>query len=342
MKRPSRRAPTRRSAAPLVAFVLLLAACSGAESDPAPDTSRAGSESSNGTVDVSRLLFLRGRVMFSLDLETGAERRLAEMPSQDVFTFGGDFVVVEDRGAGGDFAERPFISIRSASGQVLDEVGEGFAPLVSDDGRIAFLRSSGERLCEGEVCLGALEVLVADASGASPRRLLPPGEWHPLAWAGDSLIVADGARPDRALVIGADGGERELPFAPNEIWDATAEHVIVVRDGLASWALATEERTPIVADGIPAEGDITGSEVTVVMLERSRSRLARFSLPGGDVRLLPGSDGAMGPVLTSSEGGPFLFARARGKSVEAIFCRTEATCEPVLRWKEGVTPVALR
>ena len=280
--------------------------------------------------------------MVQLDLESGSETRLGEFPSQDVFAYADDFLVVEDRGGGEDFAEHPFLVLYDESGTAVSDVGPGFAPLIGDDGRVAFLRTSGERICEGETCFGAVEVLVFDGADATPRRLLPPGSWTLLAWAGEALVVGDAGAPEEALLVTMNGEVESLPFPPNEVWDASAEALVTVNGGVATFDLNTGTSTPLSLEGALAEGEIAGDHATAVHLERGASRVVRIDLATREVVVVPGSRAAMGPVLVTTPQGPFAFARARGGAVEAVVCHSERSCATVLRWKEGVTPVALR
>jgi hypothetical protein len=285
-------------------------------------------------------MYLKGTTLHRLDLGSGRSERLVTLPSLDVFAYGDAFVVVEDRGAGGDFAEDPAITIRDERGDLVRSLGAGFSPLVGKGGRLAYLRPTAERFCEGETCIGGVEVMVA-SEGAKPTRLLPSGNWGLLAWAGQDLIVADGSQPDSALVVRPGGEVGSLPVAPNEVWDAWSSAAIVVENGVEILGLTGNDRIPVGIDGALAEGTVRASDALAVELLRGKSRLVSISLEDGEVRPVPRSRGAMGPVLAFAEGAAFAFARADGLAVEAIVCEEIETCSSVLRWSEGITLLAL-
>jgi hypothetical protein len=327
--------------------VALCAACSDGEpadngraTDAAP--SPRDTTASPAARPPSSLIYLRENTLVSLDLDDGSKEELGTFPSQDVFAYGEDFVVVEDRGRGDDFAERPVLTIRDVSGAMVDSFGSGFSPLVGHHGAVAFLRPSTERVCEGETCVGGIQVMVGDGTGSTPRRLLPPGDWGLLAWAGENLLVADGQQPETALLVGPTGEVQALPVAPNEIWDSSGSIAIVVEERVATMDLATGAKTVLEIGGSLADGIVIGDEALAVELGRRSSRLVSISLEDGRIERVPGSEGAMGPVLALPGGEAFAYARADGLAVEAVVCETSQTCSAVLRWAEGVTPLALR
>jgi hypothetical protein len=340
----------------LFVVVVLGAGCSS--SDPTKEgktTPSPRSETVRPTENVSRpepqpsssattseLLYLRGTTLFSLDLERGTKSRLGGFATQDVFAYGQDFVTVEDGGPTDDFATRPFLTVRDRSGAAVRSLGSGYAPLVSTDDRLAFLRQSAPRECEGETCSGGLRVMVVGPPGAKPRELLGPGDWTLLAWAGEDLIVGDAKRPDNALLVDPSGGIRALEFAPNEIWDGTRDGIVVVRGGASVFDKASGEVDPLPVNGTLADGAIEVSRGVAVELSGPGSRLVELDLYAHSADPVPGSKNAMGPVLVSPTDDSFAFVRAVGLQLEALVCTSGRTCATVLRWAEGLTPLAFR
>jgi hypothetical protein len=286
------------------------------------------------------LIYLEGSTLHRLDLGTGRSRKFATFPSRDVYAYAGDYLVVEDRAGGDDFAQDPFLTLRNETGKVLADLGPGFSPLPNRSGSVAYLRPVEERVCEGETCAGGLEVMRLGPQ-MEPIRVLPAGNWGLLAWAGEDIIVADGSQPDSALVVGPGGEVSSFPFAPNEVWDAWPSGAIVVEDDAEILDIPNGNRTPIAIDGSLADGTVRASDALAVELLGGGSRLLSISLDDGEVRPVPGSRGAMGPVLSLDEGDAFAYARADGLDVEAVVCEAIETCSPVLRWSEGITLLAL-
>ena len=321
----------------LVAFVLLSACSSSNDPAPTPDDAREATK--------RELTYLRGRKLMRLDIATGSERMLGRVSSPDVHRIPGRpdrFLLVEDRGSGEDFAQDPVLSVVDEAGEEQTGIGPGFGPIVHSSGnRVAYLRSAGSRVCEGEVCLGSASLRVADVDGGS-GRVLPPGDWHPLAWAGDDLIVSSAGTTQR---VDLSGRSETLDVTPSEVWGVSPdgrEIVLSSKARIALRSLDTGRVRELDAQGLLAEGEWSpsGDELVAVLVEGGRTRLVRISLHDATVAPIPDTEEALGPVLWASDGS-FVYVRADGLMLEAVFCDEAVDCRPVLRWGEGVTPLTV-
>lgn len=283
--------------------------------------------------------------MMRLELGAEAPRVLGRVPGPDVFPVPHEsdrFLLVEDRFGGEDFAQDPVLSLIDASGDTLASFGPGLAPLVAPDGsKVAFLRSAADQECEGEVCLVSVELLVSPLDG-EPRVALPAGDWHPLSWAGNELILS---AQGETLRLKPDGTTEKLAVSPDEVWGVTpdgTEMVISRRRGVEIMDMETLERRPTDVDGLLAEGEWSpnGQELIAVVVDGGSTRLIRLSLSDGTVEEIPDSEGASGPVLWGPAG-TFAYVRAAGLKLEAVSCTQAADCTSVLTWAEGITPLAL-
>ena len=321
-----------------MAVVLLLGACSDSESEPRSAPSPTSTEQ-------PALVFLRGDALVRLDLESGVEERLGRVAAPDVFSIPGSsdrFLLVADKGSGEDFAGEPHLSVIDESGRRAASLGAGFSPLPNHDGdRVAFLRTAGERVCEGEVCGGQVAAFVGDLEGGTDA-LLPPGEWSLIAWAGDKVVVGS---QGRAFLVGLGDELKEIPADPNEVWGASPDGrvlVLVSNSGVEFLDLDSGDRRPTTVDAPLAEGDwdASGSELLAVKVKARGTELVRLSADG-DAEKIAKSDGAAGPVLWGRDGS-FAYVRADGLKLEAVYCTADGSCRSVLRWNEGVVPLALQ
>jgi hypothetical protein len=290
-------------------------------------------------------VFLRGPKIVALDVNDRTEQVLGRVPAPDVFSVPARpdrFLLVEARGGGEDFAADPQLSVIDDAGSTRTSFGSGFSPLPDPAGRkVAFLRSTGERVCEGEACFGGTAVFVGDLDGGADP-LVPPGNWHLIAWAGDSVILSGAGK----TFLAAFGSDLErVPVAPGEVWGATpnGDHLILVRRERVEFLdVSSGETIETTIEGRLAEGawNPAGTEALAVLVTKGGTRLVRFTTDGA-AGVVPDSQGAAGPVLWGPDGS-FLFVRAAGLELEAIFCGPDFTCRPILRWTEGITPLALR
>jgi hypothetical protein len=336
----SRKVSTSRS---LLALLLVLAmataACSSSETEPESSPAEAPTQGARS------LIVLRRNALVRVDLASGEEQRLGRVPTPDVFPIPGSpgrFLLVGNRGAGEDFAADPRLSVIDQTGRSVQRLGAGYSPLADLAGeRVAFLRSAGDRACEGEICLGAVAVFVADLGG-DVRPLLPPGDWHLISWAGDALIVSTRGRTYRAT----ERGELEkVPVLAGDVWGATPagdQLVLVRRNRVELMDLESGERDPTELDALLAEGEwnLERNELLAVAVDGRATRLVRMT-GDGSATTVAGSDGASGPVLWAGDAA-FAYVRADGLELEAVLCEEDDECRSVLRWAEGVVPLALQ
>ena len=321
-----------------VAAICVLGACFDSKDEPRAAPTPPPTEA-------SALILLRENTIVRLDLETGEEEELGRVPAPDVFPIPGvsdRFLLVSNRGGGEDFVNDPRLSVIDDFGSRTASFGPGFSPLAAPDGaRVAFLRTAGERVCEGEACVGAISVFVGDLEGETDP-LLPPGDWRLISWAGDALIVSSSGR---TLLAERGRDLEEIPEDPSEVWGATPDGALVVLVGPSGGELldtGSGKRRPLDIEGPLAEGEWnrSGTELLVVEVGARDTTLVRVSTDG-EVGTIAGSKGAAGPVLWGPSGS-FLYVRAKGLYLEAVYCSRDESCRSVLRWKEGVLPLALQ
>ena len=319
-----------------LATVLFVTACSTSEPEPQAPDPKSPVESGPA------LIFLRQNELVRLDIESGDEQELGRVPAPDVFPVPGShdrFLLVRDKGGGEDFAGDPALAFIDETGSRVASLGPGFSPLGSPDGRVAFLRSSDERVCEGEVCSGSVAVLIGDGQGRVDP-LLPPGDWRLISWAGDSVIVTSGGRTFRAAL----GDElEEITVDPTEVWGASPDGdqlVLVRKEGVELLDLDSGAHRATDVKGPLAEGEWSpaGTELLAVEVGARGTELVRIGLDGSSEQVLD-SDGAAAPLWGPD--GSFAFARAKGLRLEAMYCEADGSCRSVLRWSEGIVLLAL-
>lgn len=345
--------PTRaqRLLAAILAVSTVALSCSSTEpSSPSLDPSPIGRPQGEGGTgeaapETRSLVYLRDQALVRLDLGSDEEETLGTVPAPDVFPIADRadrFLLVEDKAGGEDFAQDPELSVIDDEGRTVRSLGAGFSPLVDPTGtRVVYLRSESQRVCEGEVCLGAVELRVADLNGARDE-VLRTGDWHPLAWAADRLIVSG---KGLAYEMTLDGELERLTVIPSEVWGVTPDgtQMVVSRRGGAEFLdLETNKSRPTQVDGALAEGEWNsdGDELVAVVIDGARTELVRLSVADGSVAPVPDSRGAMGPVLRGPEDS-FAYVRSAGLKLEAVVCDEGDGCRPVLTWAEGLLPLAL-
>lgn len=327
----------------LVAVALLVMAIAGGCPSSDPQVPQRPSGSSVGA-DRSLIVLRRGALV-GVDVASGEERRLGRVPTPDVFPIPGSsdrFLLVADPHGGVEFAADPRLVVIDEKGRRIRSLGAGYSPLVDPSGeRIAFLRASGNRVCEGEVCLGSVVALVADIRGRA-RPLLPPGDWHLISWAGDSVIVTTRGKTFR---VSTEGELEKLPVFAGDVWGGTPDGeslILAGRGGVELMDLDSGERRSTEVSATLAEGewDPAGRELMAVAVSAKKTSLVRMTTDG-TATAVPDSRGAGGPILWGTDGS-FAFTRADGLRLQAVVCEDDDACRTVLEWSEGVVPLALR
>lgn len=310
------------------------------------------------------LLFLRGRIIRSFDLDGDVQEPVLTLPTGDaVLSPDGATVAVVTpaipTGNDEDFLEYPELLTIDMDDGDRSTVGPGFSPQWSPAGHLAYLEPVERRACDGEVCSGRVRVAILQPGG-TPRRTTRPGHWGLLGWAGDRLLVADRSDLSRTLSLGVDGAETPLDIPPSEIWGGSPD---------GRWLIQATARTtrirPLDGTGAPTgrgprvdlEGAVLGqgawapdsSVVAGVAIKASSggipvSTLVTFSTDDPDPSVLPGSRRAAGNVIWASDSSRYAYVQAtgpRGGRLTARMCDLGGECRDLFHWTQGVTLLAL-
>ncbi len=317
------------------------------------------------SADRSSLLFLDGHSLLRLDVASGRRTRLGEFPAPDVRASPGSswiaYVVPGQPMSEShpDFLADPRLRLFDVGSGDEVALGRGFSPLWHPSGsRVAYLRSSPARSCDGEACTGDVAVRMAWPGTGRSEMLLEEGEYGLLGWAGDRLLVADGSDTARILSVDPEGDELRLSLAPSQFWGASPDGRWMVRVGADETAFVrlragrlTAETTPIaMGSRLLAAGTwaADSSRIAAVALGgRSAPEVVLFSPEAPELRVLPRSKGVTGAPLWSSDGDSLLFPRdsgGRAGTLDARLCDTHANpagdrtgaCPSLLSWREGV------
>jgi hypothetical protein len=310
------------------------------------------------------LLFLRGRVIRSFDLDGDAQEPVLTLPTGDA-VLSPDAATVAvvtpgiPTGNDEDFLEYPkLLTIEMDEGD-RSSVGPGFSPQWSPTGHLAYLEPVERRACDGEMCSGRVRVAILQPDG-TPRRATPPGHWGLLGWAGDRLLVADRSDLSGTLSLGVDGAQTLLDISPSEIWGGSPD---------GRWLIQAKARTtgirPLDATGAPSGrgsrvdlgGAVLGqgawapdsSVVAGVAIKVSPggipgSNVVMFSTDDPHPSVLPGSRRAAGNVIWAPDSSLYAYVQAtgpRGGRLTARMCDLGGECRDLFHWTQGVTLLAL-
>jgi hypothetical protein len=339
----------------LAVAALALGACTG--SKPNEGTASPGARDRSLT-----LTYLEGSTLHRVEVSSGKSQRAARLPSPDVWAApeGAWLAAVVDarpRPGDSDFARYPSLRLVDEASGRSRPLGPGLTPLWSPSGdRLAWLRPVEERACFGEACAGSVEVVSAEVPGGRPRRLLGPGRWGLLAWAGDRLLVSRRADLRSIMAVAPDGRVRTLPLPPSEVWGATPDGRWLVRsarDGVDFLPLTPgPEAFGVALGGVLAEGtwSPSGERLAAIQLKSTaggvpRSRVVLISTRARALRPLRGSAGAAGNVLWSPDETRVAFARTAGRRagrLEAVVCEVATgACRTLMSWVRGVVLLRL-
>lgn len=345
-----------------VLALLLWAGCEpsehqGAGNIPHRPRSQASSRSPS-------LLFLEGRSLFRLDVASGRTTKLEAFPAPDVRVSPGSgwiaYVVPGRRPAEShpDFLPDPQLRFLDGDSGETMSVGRGFSPLWNPSGsKVAYLRSSNARSCDGETCSGEVSVRLTRPASGKVETILKGGSYGLLGWAGNRLVVADGSDTSHVLSVAPSGHRLSLPLAPSQFWGASPDGRWIVRVGADQTAFVrlragrlTSETKPItLRNRLLAAGtwaaDSSGI-AAVALHRRAEPAITILSPEDPELRTLPHSSGAGGAPLWSSDGRSLVFPRdsaVRARALDAIWCpnvtRPETPpgkCRSLLTWRGGV------
>lgn len=313
----------------------------------------------------SSLLFLEGRSLLRLDAASGRRTKLGAFPTPDVRASPGStwiaYVVPGQPTSEShpDFLADPRLRLFDAGSGEEVALGRGFAPLWDPSGsRVAYLKSSPARSCDGEACTGGVSVRMAWPGTGRSETILDEGSYGLLGWAGDRLLVADGSDTAHTLSVAPTGDELELPLAPSQFWGASPDGRWLVRVGTEQTVFVrlrggrlTAETTPIALGGrlLAAGTWATDSSGVAAMAlgGRTAPEVVLFSPEEPELRALPHSRGVSGAPLWSGDGDFLLFPRdsgGGGGTLNASLCPASVNpsqdrtggCRSLLSWREGV------
>ncbi len=313
----------------------------------------------------SSLLFLEGRSLRRLDVASGRRTRLGEFPAPDVrASLVSDWIAYVVPGqpmteSYPDFLPDPRLRLFDAGSGEEVIVGRGFSPLWDPSGgKVAFLRSSPTRSCDGETCAGGVSVRLAWPASGRSKTILEEGPYGLLGWAGDRLLVADGSDTDHVLSVNGSGEQLRLPLAPSQFWGASPDGRWMVRVGTNETSFVrlhagrlTAETTPIALERRLLAAGTWANDSSVVAAvalgQRVASEVVLFSPEEPQLRALPHSSGVSGTPLWSGDGDWVVFPRASGRkagTLDASLCPADVNpsqtrargCRSLLSWREGV------
>ena len=313
----------------------------------------------------SSLLFLDGNSLLRLDVASGRKTRLGAFPAPDVRASpGSGWIAYAVPGqptaeAHPDFLTDPRLRLFDvgSGGEMI--LGRGFSPLWDPSGsKVAYLRSSPSRSCDGETCAGGVSVRVAWPGSGRTETILEKGSYGLLGWAGDRLLVADASDTTHLLSVAASGNRLRLPLAPSQFWGASPDGRWMVRVGTEETMFVrlragrlTTDTTPIALGGrLLAAGMWAADSSGVAAMAlggRDAPEIVLFSPEEPELRALPHSSGVTGAPLWSSEGHALLFPRVSGggaRKVIATLCPASVNpsqdrkgeCRSLLSWRQGV------
>ncbi|MGH2779149.1 MAG: hypothetical protein ACRDJB_10950 [Actinomycetota bacterium] len=261
-----------RLIAVLITIALAAAAAAGAlsvlrndsisdDETPEDDVSKSGFMGG----PASGALYLSGKTLSRVDLDSGATERIGRMPTLDVHaspvTPWLAYVVprAPQTEQEPDFISDPVLRVINVDTNKDREIGDGFNPLWHPAApKLAYLQPTVERQCSGESCEGLFEIATFDVTTGERAVLTKPGRLNPLAWSGEQVLFADAADLSTTYSVGPDGALDTVDLAPSELWDASPDGRFLVRSAPGEAALIdleTNDETAIeVGNGVLAEG----------------------------------------------------------------------------------------
>jgi hypothetical protein len=347
------------TSAALVSLLFLSCSTDGAKRPTAAPSPRSTTSSDSAPVvpgPARTLLYLDGRDLRSLDLETGRDRLLDRAPSTDAeATSDGSVIayVVSSSPTPGDedFIATPEVRVVEVESGASSTVGPGFSPLWTRDGtRLAMLVPTEVRECEGEACAGTVSAVVADRATGERATVVDAGSMSLLGWWGDRLLVGL-QDPPSVIAVSIDGSIERLDLAPNEVWGPAPDGTnLLVVDGNFARFVAPGAPKGV---SVPLEGLVLGEGtwapdagvVAAVGLRPRGSELVLVEPESSGLERVGGSEGAQGQVVWAPDSASFVFTRSTGGRafrLEAVHCSLQGLrCEKLFSWGRGVRLLAL-
>jgi hypothetical protein len=304
------------------------------------------------------LLYISGTSLIRRDVLEQSDETIRELPAPDVFAAPGSrwIAYVEpktEQTEDQDFVSEPELHVYDPESNDDTVIGAGVAPLWSPTGtRLAYLKPTQPRSCQGQSCAGDVAVAVADPESGESDELLDPARWVLLDWAGDRILVSDQDSPNRITSVSIDGEVTVLDIAPSELWDVSPDGRWLVRisttkparflkleDGrLAGRGPVIELGSFLLTDGSWAHDS---SRVAAVVLQGRTSQIVTFSPEEPTLVPIEETFGAQGHVLWSVDGDALVFSTVIDPKVgllQAYYCpvETEGACRTLMSWTGGV------
>lgn len=293
--------------------------------------------------------------MRTYDVDDGSSRTIVELPSSDATASAGSVVYVTSATpttGDEDFIASPELHLYDVSSERDVTIGPGNSILWHPQGgRFAYLEPTGARVCEGEVCDGSNELVVAEI-GSERRITLSRGEvYAPLAWLADRVVMSRKTPSPTTVAIAESGESQDLGVPPAEFWGASPDGEWLVRSVPArvdfeSARPGGDKVTVEMPGSVLGEGAWAPDSTrlaAVSLRESGTSRLVLLDPSGSNFETVPRSEDAAGPVLWSPDGRALAFTRSAGPNglkSQAVVCEAAQgglDCRSAFSWVRGVT-----
>lgn len=304
--------------------------------EPTPTTSP-----SSEVAQPSSVLLGTRDVVFRL--KDGATRRVTEVPGFGlVFAPDGKrFAYVVRKG------NRHLVTTGSLGKHGRVVVEKGTDPMWSPDGRFlaAVAPAPGYTICKvapsspeekPRGCFEGERVIVYDTKDrrSQPKVALGGDDWDIVGWTSGPRVLAASYRESLALAApGASFNEREdIPYIPHEVWGISpSDPVVLIHASVGTELVRLDDgaRTKVeIGDATlgPGAWSPDGSTIVVVSSSGKRRSLLVIEASSGAFGELPGSEGALGSVVWSSDSSWFAYLRNE-RSPRVVVCDRSLECE---------------
>ena len=270
----------------------------GSASDDEPRDTNGSTSDVESRGPATGALYLSGKTLNHVDLDSGGSERIGRMPTTDVFaspvTSWLAYVVprTPQKEQEPDFIPDPVLRVINVDTSKDREIGDGFNPLWHPtEPKLAYLQPVIERECSGESCTGQFEIATYDVASGARAVLTEPGSLNLLAWSGERVLFANEADLSVTFSVDMEGNVETLDLAPNELWDASPDGRYLVRSAPGEAALIdleTNDETKIdIGNGVLSEGAWAPNSrliaAAVLNGNRTRARAVLVGLTDGGI-----------------------------------------------------------